>query len=336
MNSWRSFMYWVLGFFLAFLAAGLFPLLWKNGEIARWLPILFLFSAFSAFVAAAAVWTGIRILIVFWDVFRMLCPDAHGRVIAWTRRWTMAEAVFGGPASAAALPPDPMDGDAFDTAVLRGGPGGRLRVVDALLKARGAIIREIRSGEAIPDHVFNLMLVVFAFGGLYGAIVGIFGGGIQVLYAAAKVPLILLGTSLLCLPTFYVFNSILGSRLSLGQTTALVFLLAAAAAILLMGFAPNAWFFTVSAGGPVFMSIFHIAVFAVGLLFGVSWLNASRRYLRRLAGGQASAPGGFFALWIALYAVVGCQMAYYLRPILDAGPFCTGERGLFFEFFGKL
>ena len=336
MNSGHVFKLLAGGFFLALFASGSIQMRWHDGNVVFWLTCLLVFSAFGAFLAAAAVREVLKLPIVCWDVFRILCPDAHGRVVAWTRRWIMAETVFSGPENAVAHPPDPMDGDTFDTASLRGGPGGRLRVVDALLKARGAIIREIRSGEAIPDHVFNLMLVVLAFGGLYGAIIGIFGGGQQVLFAAAKVPLILLGTSLLCLPTFYVFNSILGSRLSLGQTTALVFLLAAAAAILLMGFAPIAWFFTVSAGGPVFMSFFHIAVFAVGLLFGVSWLNASRRYLRRLAGGQASAPGGFFALWVALYAVVGCQLAYYLRPILDAGPFCTGERGLFFEFFGKL
>lgn len=332
MNTGLKFVVGMIGGFLTGAVALTFLVWAMDGSVANYAPFILLLAAFAAFPVAAAAWVGIRILAVFRDVFRALCPDSHQRMADWTRRWSMAEPT---PAGATA-PSDPMDGDAFDTAVLRGGPGGRIHVVDALLKARGAIIREIRSGEAIPDHVFNLMLVIFAFGGLYGAIIGIFGGGRQVLFAAAKVPLILLGTSLLCLPTFYVFNSILGSRLSIGQTTALVFLLAAAAAILLMGFAPIAWFFTVSAGGPVFMSFFHIAVFAVGLLFGVGWLNASRRYLRRLAGVQASAPGGFFALWVALYAVVGCQMAYYLRPILDAGPFYTGERGLFFEFFGKL
>ncbi len=320
------------GMFLALIAALLIP--WKSILDADlgWILGIGLVAAIAVPFLATAVWIGLKVLSFIGAVAETLFPGVRDSKVSRLWRWRMMETGNSG----AAAPADPMDGDSFDTAVLRGGPGGRLRVVDALLKARGAIIREIRSGEAIPDHVFNLMLVVFAFGGLYGAIIGIFGGGIQVLFAAAKVPLILLGTSLLCLPTFYVFNSILGSRLSLGQTTALVFLLAAAAAILLMGFAPIAWFFTVSAGGPVFMSVFHIVVFAVGLLFGVSWLNASRRYLRRLAGGQASAPGGFFALWVALYAVVGCQMAYYLRPILDAGPFCTGERGLFFEFFGKL
>lgn len=230
-----------------------------------------------------------------------------------------------------------LDQDRFDVAGLRGGLFGRFRVAEAMLKARGAVMREIRVPGAPAEHAFSLLLVVVVFGAVYGALLGMFGGiGTQIPYAAAKIPLVVLGTTFLCLPTFYVFNSILGSRLTLGQTAMLLMLQAGAIAVLLIGFAPIAWFFTVSTGGPGFMSFFHITVFAIALWFGVRWLDAARRYLQHLEGTQASARGDFFAVWVILFIVVGCQMAYYLRPLLEPGPFFTGERGLFTEFLGSL
>ena len=84
------------------------------------------------------------------------------------------------------------------------------------------------------------------------------------------------------------------------------------------------------------MSLFHVAVFCIGLAFGVSWLNLARRYLLHLEGGRGSVSGGFFTLWVLLFSIVGFQMAYYFRPLLEAGPFLTGERGLFLEFVGHL
>jgi hypothetical protein len=226
-----------------------------------------------------------------------------------------------------------LEGDRFDFEA-RGGMPPPFRIAEALLKARGAVVREVRAAGGPGRHVLNLLIVIFVFGAVYGAIVGLFAGGRQIAYAAAKIPLVLVATTVLCLPTFYVFNSLLGSRLTIGQTTMMLFLLAATVAVLLIAFAPIAWFFTVSTGGPGFMAGFHIAVFAIGLIVGVRWVDEARRYLRHLEGDAASVAGGFYTLWIALYTVVGCQMAYYLRPLISAGPFHTGERGLFLEFFG--
>jgi hypothetical protein len=46
--------------------------------------------------------------------------------------------------------------------------------------------------------------------------------------------------------------------------------------------------------------------------------------------------GGLLTLWSMLVMVVGPQMAHYFRPILLAGPFRTGQRGIFLEFLAAL
>ena len=245
----------------------------------------------------------------------------------------MSDAINGADAVLPSGPFSRLDREEFDFGTAQGGPLRRLRIVEALLKARGAVMREVRAAGAPRRHLPGLLFVVIASGAAYGSIIGLFAGGWQIAYAALKIPIVLLGTTFLCLPTFYVFNSILGSRLTLGQSAMLLVFLASAIAVLLIGFVPIAWFFTVSTGGPGFMAGFHITVFAIGLLFGVNWLDEARRYLQFLEGDEASVRPGFLTLWVALYTIVGFQMAYYVRPILDAGPFFTGERGLFLEFF---
>lgn len=227
-------------------------------------------------------------------------------------------------------PLDQLEVDQFDWGT-RTGVWGRFRIVEAILKARGAVIREAVVPERLKEHVLSLLLIVAAFGALYGATIGMFGGGLQVAFAAIKVPIILLGTTFLCLPTFYVFNSLLGSRLTFGQTTMVLMLQTTAIAIMLIGFTSVSWFFTVSAGGPVFMSFFHLVVFFIGLCFGVRLLDLARRYLDRLGGQDSAARGTFFALWVLLFLVVGLQMAYHFRPLLEPGEFYSGERGFFLE-----
>ncbi|MBI3099140.1 MAG: hypothetical protein HYY93_12995 [Planctomycetes bacterium] len=242
----------------------------------------------------------------------------------------------GGTGGAPVLPAhfaDPLDQLELDRFEWGAGKGlwDRFRIVEAILKARGAVIREAAVPGRIHDHVVSLLLIVVAFGALYGATIGMFGGGLQAAFAAVKVPIILLGTTFLCLPTFYVFNSLLGSKLTFGQTTMVLMLQTTAISIMLIGFTSVSWFFTVSAGGPVFMSFFHLGVFFIGLCFGVRLLDLARRYLDRLGGQDSAARGTFFVLWVLLFLVVGLQMAYHFRPLIGPGAFYTGERGFFLD-----
>ncbi len=61
----------------------------------------------------------------------------------------------------------------------------------------------------------NSVLLILAFGLFYGGLMGTYGGvgGAriwQVLYSGVKVPLLLMATFLLSLPSFFVLNTLLG------------------------------------------------------------------------------------------------------------------------------
>lgn len=228
-----------------------------------------------------------------------------------------------------------LDRDRFDAEAELRGPRAPFAVAGAVLKAQGALIRDLKEGRRLGGYLGSLFLASVFFSAAYGAVLGLFQPGLQTLYAALKVPIVVVGTALLCAPTFYVFNSILGSRLSLGQTLCVVLFLAAGAGLVLVAFAPIAWFFTVSTGGVEFLTILHLGVFLVAALYGIRSLDAGRRYLAWLDSTQTAIHGKMLALWFLLLVFVALQMAYYFRPLLLPGPFHKGERGLFIEALAK-
>jgi hypothetical protein len=186
--------------------------------------------------------------------------------------------------------------------------------------------------------VFSLALTTILFTAAYGAILGMFKPGLQTLFAAAKLPIVVLGTALMCTPTFYVFNAILGSKFTFRQTLTAVLFLSVSVALVLVAFAPITWFFTVSTQGPGFLTFLHVFVFFIAALYGIHSLNSARKYLDHLEEEYTAISGAFLFLWFLIVLFVGLQMAYHLRPFLEPLPdhrFMLGERGLFFETFGK-
>src|SRR5579862_1366570 len=83
--------------------------------------------------------------------------------------------------------------------------------VDRLL--RGTDSRDLRS----PSTVRHWLVILIAGGIGYGAVMGAFGGITpsrfeQITFSATKVPLLLLATFFLSLPSFFVLNTLLGLR----------------------------------------------------------------------------------------------------------------------------
>jgi hypothetical protein len=233
---------------------------------------------------------------------------------------------------------DKFERDQFDSSALARVP---FAVVGAILRAQGAVLRDLKSERNLGRYLSSMTLATLFFTAAYGAIMGLFQPGLQTLYAAAKLPIVVLGTALLCTPTFYVFNSILGSRFTFPQTLATVLFLASATALVLVAFAPIAWLFTVSTKGPEFLVFLHLLIFVIAVWYGLGTLNTARRYLAYIDASHTPINAGFLAIWCVIALVVALQMSYYFRPLFIPEPgappvFHTGQRGLFLEAIGPL
>lgn len=226
-----------------------------------------------------------------------------------------------------------LECDQFETEDRR-----EVQVIGAILKAQGAVIRELGNAQHLGTYLRALLFASLCFSAAYGAILGLFHPGWQTLFASVKIALVVVGTALLCTPTFYVFNSILGSRLTFSQSASIVLLMVASAGLILLAFAPISWLFTMTTGGAVFLRLFHLAVFGIAIVFGAHVLDVARRYLLYLKPERPAIHTAFLRVWFGIVLLVAFQMAYYLRPILTPGPFHTGQRGIFLDgaryFFG--
>jgi hypothetical protein len=232
-----------------------------------------------------------------------------------------------------------LDRDQFDSDTMARGGAARFSVVGAILKSQGAVVRDLKNARHLKRYVINLNLAALVFSSAYGAILGMFEPGLQTAYAAAKLPIVVVGTGLLCTPTFYVFNSILGSRFTFAQTLGIVGLMVSSATLILVAFAPIAGFFTMTTTGVPFLSFLHGAIFLIAVVFGMRTLQVARKYLNYSDATQTTIHGGFLGVWLIIVILVALQMGYYLRPFMEALPahrFYAGMRGLFLEALGTM
>lgn len=172
----------------------------------------------------------------------------------------------------------------------------------------------LRGTSAPPADRRALVLLALTGGALYGAAMGAWSGSLaQVVFSAIKVPLLLAVTFALSLPSFFVLNTLLGVRRA-DFFRALAVLVAAQAAfsILLAALAPFTLFWYAAGLGYGQAILFNGAVFAVATL--AAQIAQRRGYAPLLAAHPAHRP--LLRIWGVLYAFVGVQMAWTLRPFV--------------------
>lgn len=192
--------------------------------------------------------------------------------------------------------------------------GFLLRADDVLRRAPWTT-RSDRPWSATRD----LVLCVCIFGVTYGAAMGTYGGLSgdrlwQILYSASKVPLLLLATFLLSLPSFAVINTLFGLRRDLGEAIRAVIAAQAGVATVLASLAPFTLLFYVSSVS------YAAAILVNGLMFAVASL-AGQRLLRGYYQpliARHKMHRVMLRSWIVVYAFVGIQMGWMLRPFIGS------------------
>ena len=155
--------------------------------------------------------------------------------------------------------------------------------------------------------------IVLSCGLVYGGVMGFFGGRWgQVAYSAVKVPLLLAATLTLSLPTYFVINTLLGLRDDFAAAWRAVVASQAGLTIILVALAPLTAFWYASFAG------YRPAILFNTLMFGIASLGAQvilRRAYKPLIARDRK-HRFLLRTWIFLYAFVGIQMGWNLRPFV--------------------
>lgn len=142
---------------------------------------------------------------------------------------------------------------------------------------------------------------------------GSFGGrAVQAVYSAVKVPLLLLATVGLSLPSFFVLNTLLGLRDDFGRAVRGVIAAQAGLTVILVGLAPLTAFWYAST------TDYHAAILFNGAMFAAASVGAQVLLRRAYRPLVARHPRHRWMLraWLVLYAFVGVQMGWVLRPFI--------------------
>ena len=162
-----------------------------------------------------------------------------------------------------------------------------------------------------------LLILLVTCGPFYGAVMGSYSGLApgrfpQLLYSGLKVPLLLLATFLLCLPSFFVINTIAGLREDFGRVLRALVATQSCVTVVLASLAPFTvvWYLS--------NRDYQLALLFNALMFGVASLAAQvviRRYYGPLIR-RSVRHRQLLRAWFLLYAFVGIQMAWVLRPFI--------------------
>ncbi len=186
-----------------------------------------------------------------------------------------------------------------------------------LLRHRSKVFDSIKAGEGLSETTRGSLLAALLGSALFGLALGSFSQSPpQILSSMLKVPLLLLGTAALCFPTFHILQSWRSSRaLSLSEAAALQSTSLAAVALVWGSLAPPLIFLV---GSTVHYHLSQFLSLLVGALGGVVGLSVLLGGYRELSDGEGPRQGGFLVIYFVIFAAVGGQLAWMLRPFLGS------------------
>lgn len=203
-------------------------------------------------------------------------------------------------------------------------------IIERFLRDRESVWEQIGDEVALPQLIGQMLVSSSAAMACYGAVIGIFSQQpLQSLSSALKLPLLFMLTLLLCLPTLYLLNLLWNGQLSVQQLLALTLSAVTIASAMLLAFAPVTFFFLVTTTHSYpFFVLLNVAILGFSSVTGLQFLvqgtqHLNARLARAASEPEADAPPAPRAYavhatllrgWLLLYAFVGTQLAWTLRP----------------------
>jgi hypothetical protein len=183
-----------------------------------------------------------------------------------------------------------------------------LRAIDLSLAEPDRVGANVVAGIALSRIALVLLLTSLVFAIPYGLVLS--------LEAWWKVVALTLGSTLICLPSLFVFSSYLGQRMRLEQILVLGLTIPAVAAVFTLGFAPILAFLratmTDESTQVPWRSISNILL-SLAVLAGVAQLWRTWRAARE------AAPSNLFALVLLVWHAVFLHVILRMGSVLQLG-----------------
>ena len=176
-------------------------------------------------------------------------------------------------------------------------------------------------GRRLLAHV-GVVVVATA---VYGAVLAAWRSPLMAAYVAVKLPVVFVVSTLVVSAFCWMAGLLTGADLRYGEVLHSVFSAMSITGAILLAFSPVVFFFVVTAApdagtrdelrfAHACMMMAHILVFASA---GVAGNCALVRALRARVPARCRL-GPMMILWLASFAVVGCQLGWIMRPLVGS------------------
>ena len=133
-------------------------------------------------------------------------------------------------------------------------------------------------------------------------------------------------SALICLPSLYIFTCIGGLEARFSTVVGMLCSIVALSGLLLVGFSPVVWLFSVSSTSAVFIGFMLLALWMICVGFGFTLVFRAGK-----AMGMTNI--GHLLVWCVIFLLVTVQMTTTLRPIVGESDtlFNFGEKKFFLQ-----
>lgn len=161
----------------------------------------------------------------------------------------------------------------------------------------------------------SLMIISLLF--VYGCFLGIYHGLYQSVSAGIKLFVLFLLSLIICFPTFYVIQIIIGSRIKLINLVAMILSGSLLSCWILVAFIPIVVFFMITGGNYYFMQLLHIVVMAFASYFGMKLIVEALKYSCETENIYPRTGVTIFRLSVVIFLFVSIQLGWNLRPFMS-------------------
>ncbi len=191
----------------------------------------------------------------------------------------------------------------------------KIRDVFNVLQDKESFFAEIDSKQS-NRLILKQLLIICLFGFIYGMVMGSYHSSLQALIAGLKMMVLFVTTLLICFPSFFIIQQVLGSKMSFRQMVGIVLSGFVLASTITLSFAPVIIFFQLTGNNYHFLQLLHVAVFLFAGFFGMKLILEALKYACDKKNIYPQVGVTVFKVWIVILAFVGIQLSWNLRPFL--------------------
>jgi len=193
-------------------------------------------------------------------------------------------------------------------------------VVEEFVKRRDEFLKNLMDEKELKRYFVNSNLAIVVLTVIYGATMGTYPGGLQILYDAVKIPMLLLISLYLTAPSYYVLCSILGGKRTVLQMVVLLLSGFTVMSTVLLALVPVNLFFILTTADTTFTSyafvvLLNIGIFSLAGFFALAHLVIGFKKMYQEANWTPAFLAGSLILMF-----VGTQLAWILRPYFHYDP----------------